>query len=503
MGTSFRPNLKWAFQMQTHSRNCSPSKFYPHASKGREASFNSARLSFFSAICEEGESSSRETLKTYTCLSEAPQTSADDLLDLDEIEINSRARPLSHFHYGIKNTGPSKIEDNFSSCTSLPTGKASHFDLPIEDGGGHNVNQKTDRQNDDIIVYSGKKVGRRSIKERARDKADKVASQPPATGAAKEKFHNSARFPRKRVFNSRRRRLMVARNEAEMSTGVKVVANLERIRETLEKESEKRASMSCWADAAGIDIKDLHKQLQFGWFCQNELLRSTNSLVLFLAKKYRCTGLPMEDLVQAGAIGVLQGVERFDPKRGFRFSTYIQYWIRKSMSRVVARNSRGIQIPWSLTKAINQIQKARKALNNGSRRYSDDDIAKATGLPLAKVRVASNCLKVVGSVDQKMGDGLNMKYMEFTADTSIQSPEETVKQKLMKKDIFNLLEGLEPRERQVLALRYGLQDFQPKSLEEIGKLLHVSKEWVRKIEKKAMTKLKNEETTGNLCHYLD
>lgn len=92
---------------------------------------------------------------------------------------------------------------------------------------------------------------------------------------------------------------------------------------------------------------------------------------------------------------------------------------------------------------------------------------------------------------------------EFTADTSIQSPEETVKQKLMKKDIFNLLEGLEPRERQVLALRYGLQDFQPKSLEEIGKLLHVSKEWVRKIEKKAMTKLKNEETTGNLCHYLD
>lgn len=199
-------------------------------------------------------------------------------------QINSRARPLSHFHYGIKNTGPSKVEDNFSSCTSLPTGKASHFgmlmenldvleetftdsgmlslerdivlqltklgaleffntclsrtlktstssfldlsDLPIEDGGGHNVNQKTDRQNDDIIVYSGKKVGRRSIKERARDKADKVASQPPATGAVKEKFHNSARFPRKRVFNSRRRRLMVARNEAEMSTGVKVDSSL-------------------------------------------------------------------------------------------------------------------------------------------------------------------------------------------------------------------------------------------------------------------------------------
>ncbi|XP_038884659.1 RNA polymerase sigma factor sigC isoform X2 [Benincasa hispida] len=477
--------------------------------------------------------------------------------------MNGGAKSLSPLHYGIKNTAPSKVEDNFSSCTSFPSGKASPFgmlmenldvleetftesgmlslerdivlqltklgaleffntclsrtlktssfhdlsDLPIEqpteDDGDHNVNQKTTDENDDIIVYSGKRAVRRSVKKRAMDSADKVYSQPLATRAAKEKIHSSAIISRKKASNSRKRRLIIARNEAEMSTGVKVVANLERIRETLEKESGRMVSMSCWANAAGVDIKDLKKQLQFGWFCQDELLRSTNSLILFLARKYRCSGLPMEDLVQAGSLGVLQGVERFDPKRGFRFSTYIQYWIRKSMSRVVARNARGIQIPWSLTKAINQIQKARKVLNNGGRRYSDDDIAKATGLPLAKVRVASNCLKVVGSVDQKMGDGLNMKYMEFTADMSIQSPEETVKQKLMKKDIFNVLEGLESRERQVLVLRYGLVDFQPKSLEEIGKLLHVSKEWVRKIEKKAMTKLRSEETVRNFSHYLD
>lgn len=98
---------------------------------------------------------------------------------------------------------------------------------------------------------------------------------------------------------------------------------------------------------------------------------------------------------------------------------------------------------------------------------------------------------------------LTLVVQEFTADTSIQIPEETVKRKLMKKDIFNLLRGLDSREAQVLILRYGLLDFQPKSLEEIGKVLHVSKEWVRKIEKKAMTKLKNEETVRNLSHYLD
>ncbi|XP_031737166.1 RNA polymerase sigma factor sigC isoform X2 [Cucumis sativus] len=473
--------------------------------------------------------------------------------------MNSGAKSLGPMHYGIKSTRPSKVEDNFSSCTSLPTGKASPFGilmenldvleetftesgmlslerdivlqltklgaleffntclsrtlktssfhdssgLPIEGGEDHNVNQKTNDQNDNVTVYSAKKAGRRSVKKRAMDNADKIASRLLTTRAVKEKIHRSTVFSRKKSSNSSKRRLIVAINEAEMSTGVKVVANLERIRETLEKESGRIASMSCWAEAASVDIKDLQKQLQFGSFCRDELLRSTNSLVVFLAKKYRCSGLPMEDLVQAGALGVLQGVERFDPKRGFRISTYIQYWIRKSMSRVVARNSRGIQIPRSLTKAINQIQKARKVLNHSGRRYSDDDIARATGLPLAKVRVASNCLKVVGSNDQKMGDGVNMKYMEFTADMSIQSPEETVKRKLMKKDIFNILQRLESRERQVLVLRYGLVDFEPKSLEEIGKLLHISKEWVRKIEKKAMTKLKNEETVKHLSHYLD
>ncbi|XP_023538506.1 RNA polymerase sigma factor sigC-like isoform X2 [Cucurbita pepo subsp. pepo] len=442
MATSFRPNLKWSFQIQAHSRRSSSSKASPYASKGREASFGSGRLSFFSSICEEGEFIPRETFKTYTCLSEAPQTSADDLLDLKEIEINNKARPLGHLHYGLKCTRPSRVDDNFSAGTSLPTGKASSFgmlmknidvleetfaesgmlslgrdgqnDLAIEDGGYHNVHPKTDGQNDDVVVYSGKRAGRRSVKKRAVDNADKVASQPLTTRAAKEKFRNSSIFSRKRAF----KRPTVARNEVEISTGVKVVANLERIRETLEKETGKISSMSCWANAAGVDIKDLQKQLQFGWFCQDELLRTTNSLVRFLSKKYRCSGLPMEDLVQAGAVGVLQGVERFDPKRGFRFSTYIHYWIRKSMSSVVARNSRVV---------IDQGNESdRKALNNGSSRYSDDDIAKATGLPLAK---------------------------EFTADTSIQSPEETVTRKLMKIDIFNLLEGLESRERQVLLMR--------------------------------------------------
>ena len=165
-------------------------------------------------------------------------------------QINNKARPLGHLHYGLKCTRPSRVDDNFSAGTSLPTGKASSFgmlmknidvleetfaesgmlslgrdgqnDLAIEDGGYHNVHPKTDGQNDDVVVYSGKRAGRRSVKKRAVDNADKVASQPLTTRAAKEKFRNSSIFSRKRAF----KRPTVARNEVEISTGVKVDSSL-------------------------------------------------------------------------------------------------------------------------------------------------------------------------------------------------------------------------------------------------------------------------------------
>ncbi|KAK7853858.1 rna polymerase sigma factor sigc [Quercus suber] len=283
-----------------------------------------------------------------------------------------------------------------------------------------------------------------------------------------------------------------------------VVANLERIRRTLEEETGRVATISCWAEAAGLDEKVLQQNLHFGWYCRDEIIRSTRSLVLYLARNYRGLGIALEDLIQAGNLGVLQGAERFDHTRGYRFSTYVQYWIRKSMSRMVAQHARGIQIPYTLCSAINQIQKAKTALNSGHKKYPDDDeIAKHTGLSLAKIRSASKCLRVVGSIDQKMGHCINIKYMEVTPDMSVKSPEETVMRQHMIKDIRDLLRGLDSRERQALFLRFGLQDNQPKSLEESGRLLCVTKEWMRKIEKKALTKLRDEDICRNLSHYLD
>jgi RNA polymerase sigma factor len=159
----------------------------------------------------------------------------------------------------------------------------------------------------------------------------------------------------------------------------------------------------------------------------------------------------------------------------------------------------------SIIRTINHIQKARKTLktSHGIKYAADEEIAKLTGHSVKKIRAANQCLKVVGSIDKKVGDCFTTKFLEFTPDTTMESPEEAVMRQSARRDIHDLLEGLEPREKQVMVLRYGLQDYRPKSLEEIGKLLKVSKEWIRKIERRAMAKLRDQPNAEDLRYYLN
>ncbi|KAF5461654.1 hypothetical protein F2P56_017733 [Juglans regia] len=516
MGFGFRLNLKWGFPIQSHSPSNSP-----------------FRIS-----------------SSYV-----PQFKENNFSELEDMKENIRKRTFSNLHDIIEDAKVPVKENKFTSSTSLQACKATHFnslmenlhileetfvdsdvirlekdillqlgrlgainlfytclsrsleisnfldlvDIPSQHIGEHKMRSVKDDHIGKKVVRSGKMKERKS---RTRTLENAPLSLPSKVN--QKHFGKPTVSSVKRGSRSRIRRLKIARNEAEMSRGVKVVANLERIRITLEAETGRVASLSCWAEAAGLDEKVLQQHLHFGWCCRDELIRSTRSLVLYLARNYRGLGIALEDLLQAGNLGVLQGAERFDHTRGYRFSTYVQYWIRKSMSRMVAQHARGIQIPYTLSRAINLIVKARKDLNRTHGKYpGDDDISKYTGLSLAKIRSAGKCLRVIGSIDQKIGDHNNLQYREVLPDLSIRSPEETVTRQHMRKEIHNLLKSLDSRERQVLFLRYGLEDCQPKSLEETGRLLHVSKEWIRKIERKALARLRNEEIRRSLSHYLE
>ncbi|XP_056866040.1 RNA polymerase sigma factor sigC [Raphanus sativus] len=375
----------------------------------------------------------------------------------------------------------------FNTCLSRSRGSSATSCLP--DTATESVVDTTEEQQ--TFVHS-----RRKLRKKAR-KSSLV------TGNGDKGIDLGPRVRRASKYRKKRER--ISRNEAEMSQGVKIVAEMERIRTKLEEESGKVASMSCWAEAAGMNEKLLIRNLHFGWYCRDELVKSTRSLVLFLARNYRGLGIAHEDLIQAGYVGVLQGAERFDHTRGYKFSTYVQYWIRKSMSTMVSRHARGVHIPASIIRTMSQIQKARKTLktSQGIKYPADEEISKLTGYSLKKIRAANQCLKVVGSIDKKVGDCFTTKFLEFTPDTTMESPEEAVMRQSARRDVHDLLQGLEDREKQVMVLRYGLQDYSPKSLEEIGKLLRVSKEGIRKIERRAMAKLRDQPKTDSLRYYLN
>ncbi|KAK9102255.1 hypothetical protein Sjap_019509 [Stephania japonica] len=401
----------------------------------------------------------------------------------------------------IRRLGALKL---FRVCLSRTLKTPSSLPMPITVTDLPSVRVRDDAATDRatrVIVHSRRKEERKSRRKRALEKATK--SYGLSAIKMISKVPKRASYSRlKDSSSSRSKRLAIARNESKMSKGIQDLTYLERIKMTLEVERGRVASFSSWAEAAGVDEKELQQRLHFGWSSRDMLLRSTRSLIMFLARNYQGMGIPLEDLLQAGKLGVLQGSQRYDNTRGYQFSTYVQYWIRKAMSKLVAQHSRGIQIPINVNRTINQIQRARKALCGLNGKYPDEtEISRFTGLSLAKVRLASNCPRIVGSIDKKAGYG-SLKFMDFTPDTSIKTPEEVVMRQHMQQSIFELLQGLNPRERQVLILRYGLWDGHCKSLAEIGRIFKCSKEWIRNIEKSALTKVRTKDIKRSLSHYL-
>ncbi|KAG4943969.1 hypothetical protein JHK82_048127 [Glycine max] len=545
-GFGLNPRLRYCLLLHTpHSFTNSPLCLSPSSAGVRETCFNFTRLSFPSTFYEEGEALQKDFGRVFAFSSSALETLENDSLGREETQVNKGKRSLSSVHKMIDNTQMpfgevstvSKkfesfraqhfrllmenlcvLEETFVDSEALRLEKAiilqlgklgalELFNVCLSRSLGtslvSNYADKVDDYKDKVVVQSSKKKENKTRRKRE-FVSTAVSSQSLTLKANQEDLLGFSASLVKRAPNTKNKRILVAKREAEMSKGVKVLAELEKIRTAIEEDTKRVASLSTWAEASGVDEKVLQKLLHRGYYCQDELIRSTRSLVLYLARKYRGMGIALDDLLQAGYVGVLQGAERFDSTRGYKFSTYVQYWIRKSILRVVARYARGIVIPWSLNRAINQIQKARKAMKSTHKKCPDDyEIAKMTGLSLDKIKSASNCLRIVASIDQKVGDYLGVEYMELLPDATIESPEDAVMKQHMRKDVHDLLKGLNLRERKILTLRFGLNDNQPRSLQDIGTLFKVSKERIRKIEKKALTKLKNEATISKLHYYLD
>ena len=227
-------------------------------------------------------------------------------------------------------------------------------------------------------------------------------------------------------------------------------------------------------------------------------------LVVSVAKRYAGRGLPFLDLIQEGNLGLMKAAEKFEPERGFKFSTYATWWIRQSITRAIADQGRTLRIPVHLVESINRVQKtAGDLLRKNGREPTVEEIAVRLDMEPARVRELLQLAQDPISLETPVGEEEDAHLEDFIQDEEAGVPVDEAGRQLLRRELFSVLKSLTPREERVIALRCGLEDGRARTLEELGKEFNVTRERVRQIEAKALRKLRHPSRAKRLRDYLD
>jgi len=297
-------------------------------------------------------------------------------------------------------------------------------------------------------------------------------------------------------------RLLRPDEEIELARKIADLLQLEELATQFETDHGHYPDTKEWAALLEMPLIKFRRRLMLGRRAKEKMVQSNLRLVVSIAKKYMNRGLSFQDLIQEGSLGLIRAAEKFDHEKGYKFSTYATWWIRQAITRAIADQSRTIRLPVHLYETISRIKKTTKTLSQEfGRKPTEEEIAESMEMTIEKLRFIAKSAQLPISLETPIGKEEDSRLGDFI-EADIENPEQDVAKNLLREDLEGVLATLSPRERDVLRLRYGLDDGRMKTLEEIGQIFDVTRERIRQIEAKALRKLRHPNRNGVLKEYI-